>query len=93
MTIQVDDLATLRIDRNAPRRRPWLPWLVLLMLAAGGAAVYPSARDWWDERQAPEVDVVLVTQMAAAASGEAEALPVLVGTGYVVARHRSVVGV
>jgi RND family efflux transporter MFP subunit len=93
VTIQVDDLATLRIDRNATRRRPWLPWLLLLVLAAGGAVVYPTARDWWDEQRAPEVDVVRVTQMAAPASGEAEALPVLVATGYVVARHSSDVGV
>jgi RND family efflux transporter MFP subunit len=93
VAIQVDDLATLRIDRNAPRRRPWLPWLLLMVLAAGGAVVYPSARDWWDEQRAPEVDVVRVTQIAAPASGEAEALPVLVATGYVVARHSSDVGV
>jgi len=93
VTIQIDDLATLRIDRSAPRRRPWLPWLVLLVLAAGGAAVYPSARDWWAEQRAPEVDVVRVTQIAAPASAEAEGLPVLVATGYVVARHSSDVGV
>ena len=93
MTIQADDLATLRIDRNAARRRPWLPWVVLLVLAAGGAVVYPSARDWVDEQRAPEVDVARVTQMAATASGGAEALPVLVATGYVVARHSSDVGV
>jgi RND family efflux transporter MFP subunit len=93
VTIQADDLATLRIDRNAARRRPWLPWAVVLVLAAGGAGVYPSARDWVDEQRAPEVDVARVTQMAATASGGAEALPVLVATGYVVARHSSDVGV
>ena len=93
MTIQADDLATLRIDRNAARRRPWLPWVVLVVLAAGGAFVYPSARDWVDEQRAPEVDVTRVTQMAATASGGSEALPVLVATGYVVARHSSDVGV
>ena len=75
MTIQADDLATLRIDRNAARRRPWLPWVVLLVLAAGGAVAYPSARDWVDEQRAPEVDVARVTQMAATASGGSEALP------------------
>ena len=93
MTIQADDLATLRIDRNASRRRPWLPWVVVLALAAGGASLYPSARNWVDEQRALEVDVARVTQMAASTSGGSEALPVLVATGYVVARHSSDVGV
>ncbi|MEO8258101.1 MAG: efflux RND transporter periplasmic adaptor subunit [Acidobacteriota bacterium] len=93
MSIQVDDLATLRIDRHASRRRPWLPWLVVIVLAAGAAAAYPAARDWVDQRRAPEVDVVRAIQLAAPASGEADALPVLVATGYVVARHSSDVGV
>jgi RND family efflux transporter MFP subunit len=93
VTIQADDLATLRIDRNAARRRPWLPWVVLLALTAVGAFWYPSARDWVDEQRAPEVDVARVTQMPASTSGGSEALPVLVATGYVVARHSSDVGV
>jgi RND family efflux transporter MFP subunit len=93
VTIQADDLATLRIDRTAPRRRPWLPWALLVVLAAGGAFVYPSARDWVDEQRAPEVDVARVTQLNATASGGSGALPVLVATGYVVARHSSDVGV
>jgi multidrug efflux pump subunit AcrA (membrane-fusion protein) len=89
VTIQADDLATLRIDRNAARRRPWLPWAVLLLVAAGGVFAYPSARQWVDEQRALEVDVARVTQMAAASSGGSAALPVLVATGYVVARHSS----
>ncbi len=93
MTIQADDLATLRIDRDVARRRPWLPWLLLLVLAAGAALVYPSARAWVDERRAPEVDVARATEIARAASGRADRRPVLVATGYVVARHSSDVGV
>src|SRR5262245_1123138 len=44
------------------------------------------------ERRAPEVDVARATQVVSDAGGSA-ALPVLVATGYVVARHSSDVGV
>ena len=93
MTIQADDLATLHIDRDVARRRPWLAWVVLLALAGGALLAYPSARGWIDERRAPEVDVVKAAGMARAASGGSDALPVLVATGYVVSRHSSDVGV
>jgi RND family efflux transporter MFP subunit len=93
VTIQADDLATLHIDRDVARRRPWLAWVVLLALAGGALLAYPSARAWIDERRAPEVDVVKAAGMARAASGGSDALPVLVATGYVVSRHSSDVGV
>jgi len=87
------DLSRLRIDRDAAPRRRWLPWAVLLVVAAAGAAAYPSARAFVAERRAPEVEVGVVTQVAPAAAGGSAALPVLVATGYVVARHSSDVGV
>jgi RND family efflux transporter MFP subunit len=65
--------------------------LVLALLAAVAAA-YPSARAFVAERRAPEVDVAPVTQ-AVQAAGQSFALPVLVATGYVVARRSSEVGV
>jgi len=86
------DLSRLRIDRDAPRRRPWLAWTVLALVVAAGVAIYPTARAYVAERRAPEVDVAHATRVAAAGEG-AEALPVLVATGYVVARHSSDVGV
>ena len=86
------DLSRLRIDRDAPPRRRWVPWLVLLVLAAAGAAAYPSARAYVAERRAPEVDVARATQVVTAPGGST-ALPVLVASGYVVARHSSDVGV
>jgi len=92
VTIQADDLATLRIDRDVARRRPWLPWVAFLAFAGGAVLAYPSARDWVDEQRAPEVDVVRATAIATASSG-ADARPVLVATGYVVSRHSSDVGV
>ena len=86
------DLSGLRIDRDAPRRRRWLPWLALVVLLAAGAAVYPTARAYLNERRAPEVDVARATQVVTTPGGSTD-LPVLVATGYVVARHSSDVGV
>jgi RND family efflux transporter MFP subunit len=86
------DLSRLRIDRDAGPRRRWLPWALLLALLAAVAAAYPSARAFVAERRAPEVDVAPVTQ-AVQAAGQSFALPVLVATGYVVARRSSEVGV
>ena len=86
------DLSRLRINRETAPRRRWLPWLVLLALAAVVAGVYPSARSYLVERRAPEVDVIRATQVSSA-SGGASALPVLVASGYVIARRSSDVGV
>jgi RND family efflux transporter MFP subunit len=86
------DLSRLRIDRDAPPRRRWLPWLVLVALLAAGAAVYPTARAYFNERRAPEVDIARATQVVTTPGGSTD-LPVLVATGYVVARHSSDVGV
>ena len=87
------DLATLRIDRGAPPRRSWLPWVVLVVVAVAAALVYPSARRWVEDRRAVQVDIARATQMVAPAADGSDALPVLVATGYVVARHSSDVGV
>ncbi|HET6958822.1 MAG TPA: efflux RND transporter periplasmic adaptor subunit [Vicinamibacterales bacterium] len=88
----VHDLERLRIDRDAAPRRPWLLWTVLALLVAAGVVVYPRARAFIAERQAPEVEIARATQVVAAAGGSTD-LPVLVATGYVVARHSSEVGV
>jgi len=88
-----DDLTQLRIDRDAPPRRRWLPWALLLLVAIVAAAVYPSARAYVAERRAPEVDVARAIQPAASATGAPADLPVLVATGYVIARKSSDVGV
>ena len=86
------DLSRLRINRDAAPRLRWLPWLTVLVLGAGAAMLYPRARAYVAARQAPEVEVAHVTQIVAA-PGASTALPVLVATGYVVARHSSDVGV
>jgi RND family efflux transporter MFP subunit len=87
-----NDLARLRIDRDTAPRLRWLPWLTVLVLGAGAAMLYPRARVYVVERQAPEVDVARVAQIVTA-PGSSSALPVLVASGYVVARHSSDVGV
>ena len=54
--------------------------------------LYPRVRAYVAVRQAPEVDIARATQLTAA-PGASAALPVLVASGYVVARHSSDVGV
>jgi HlyD family secretion protein len=86
------DLSRLRIDRDAAPRRRLLPWAILVMLGAAAAVVYPRARAYVAERQAPEVELAQATQVVTVPGGSTD-LPVLVATGYVVARHSSDVGV
>ena len=86
------DLSKLQIDRGARPPRPWLAWIILAVLVAAGVAVYPTARAYVAECRAPEVEVARATAVVIPAGGSA-ALPVLVATGYVVARHSSDVGV
>jgi RND family efflux transporter MFP subunit len=87
------DLSRLRIDRDEAPRRRWLLWAVLLLLGLAVVAVYPSARAYVAERRAPEVETARVLQLASPSAGGSSDLPVLVATGYVVARHSSDVGV
>ncbi len=86
------DLSRLRIDRDVAPRLRWLPWVTVLVLGAGAAMLYPRARAYVAVRQAPEVEIARVTQVVTG-PGAAAALPVLVASGYVVARHSSDVGV
>jgi RND family efflux transporter MFP subunit len=67
-------------------------WIVLALLVAAGVAVYPRAMDYVAQRRAPEVEIAHATQVITTPGGST-ALPVLVATGYVVARHSSDVGV
>ncbi len=96
MTIQPDppagDLARLRIDRDAPPRRPWALWAVVALVCAAAVVAYPTARGYVADRRAPEVEIAHATQVVAAQGGSTD-LPVLVATGYVVARRSSEVGV
>jgi len=86
------DLGRLRIDRDAPPRRPWLLWAVIAVVCAAGVAAYPNLRAYVADRRAPEVEVAHATQVVAPRGGST-ALPVLAASGYVVARRSSDVGV
>ena len=86
------DLSKLRIDRDTRPPRPWLAWAVIAILIAAGVAAYPRARAYVNERRAPEVEIAHATAVTVSAGGSTS-LPVLVATGYVVARHSSDVGV
>ena len=88
----LSDLSQLRIDRDAAPRRRWVPWAIVAVVCAAAAIAYPRARAYVAARQAPEVEIARATQIVATAGG-ATSLPVLVATGYVVARHSSDVGV
>jgi RND family efflux transporter MFP subunit len=88
----VGDLARLRINRDAAPRRRWVPWAIVVVLCAAAAAAYPTARAYVAARRAPEVEVARATQVVVTQGGSTD-LPVLVASGYVVARHSSDVGV
>ncbi len=87
------DLSQLRIDRDAAPRRRWLPWAALCGVVAAGIAVYPRARALLDDRRAPEVEVARTAQVIPTSGGGSAHLPVLVASGYVIARKSSDVGV
>jgi RND family efflux transporter MFP subunit len=87
------DLSRLRIDRDSAPRRRWVPWVVLGLAVGAGIAVYPRTRASLEERRAPEVELGRTAQILSISSGGSAHLPVLVASGYVIARRSSDVGV
>ncbi len=84
-----DDLASLRIDRDAPRRGPWRILLVLLLLAGLGAAgwyYFGKARTVFGA-----VEVETVQSSLQTGNGPNAGTPILTASGYLVARRQSVV--
>ena len=87
-----DELASLRIDRAQPRRARWRLWIVLLLIVAAGVGgwLYVS-------RAKPElmnfaaVEVEPVSASVQTASGPSAGTPILTASGYLVARHQSVI--
>ena len=79
-----DDLSALRIDR-APQRegRPWVKWVVLLVLIVAAAA---GSWSWFSRERPIEVEVASVTVRRAGAQAS-----VLNASGYVTARRRATV--
>src|SRR5438132_13655255 len=85
------DLSRLRINRDAPPRLRWLPWVAVVVLAVSAAGLYPRVRALVAERQAPEVDVVRGTQIVTT-PGRSTPLPGRVATAPVVRRARGAAG-
>ncbi len=84
-----DDLASLRIDREAPRRNRWrVPLLVLLLLAilVVGGFYYQRAHPVFGT-----IEVETFQPTVESSSGPNAGTPILTASGYLVARHQSVV--
>ncbi|MGC2110108.1 MAG: efflux RND transporter periplasmic adaptor subunit [Candidatus Korobacteraceae bacterium] len=90
-----DDLASLRIDREAPRRGRWrLPLVVLLLLAiaAAGGLYFVKARPAFGAFSSfGAVEVETVQPTLQSGSGPNAGTPILTASGYLVARKQSVV--
>jgi multidrug efflux pump subunit AcrA (membrane-fusion protein) len=80
------DLSRLRIHRDERPRRRWLPWVLIGAAALAAVALYPYAGAYLAARRAPEVEIVRAMRVETA-SGPRSGLPVLVASGYVVARR------
>src|SRR5215471_9151516 len=87
-----EELASLRIEREAPRRRNWGRWVVLLVLLAGvsaGAIYLVRSKPQLMDFAATEVEPVQVSVQTT--SGPSAGTPILTASGYLVARHQSVI--
>jgi HlyD family secretion protein len=86
-----DDLASLRIDRDEPRRGRWRIPIVLLLLAVAvaGAVYFVRARGLLSSLGALEVQTVQAS--VASSVGASAGTPILTASGYLVARKQSVV--
>jgi HlyD family secretion protein len=87
-----DELASLRIDRAPARRGKWGAWIVLLLVVAAA-----SAAGLYVVRTKPElvnfaaVEVEPVSASVQTTSGPSAGTPILTASGYLVARHQSVI--
>ncbi len=83
-----DELASLKIERDAPRRGRWR-WLVILLLlaaVAAGGLYFVRARPVFGA-----VEVQTVTPSVQSSTGPMAGTPILTASGYLVARRQSVV--
>ena len=84
-----DELASLRIDRDAPRRTRWrVPVVLLVLVALGVAGWYYFGKV---KTVLGAVEVETVTSRVESSSGPNAGTPILTASGYLVARKQSVV--
>jgi HlyD family secretion protein len=87
-----DDLASLRIDREPARRGGWGVWIFLLLLV-----VAVSAAGMYLVKTKPELTNFAATEVEAVSAsvqttgGASAGTPILTASGYLVARHQSVI--
>ncbi len=85
-----DELASLRIERDAPRRGRWrIPVVLLLVLAIAGVLYFSVGKRVQSAFGAVEVQTV--TPSVQSTSGPMAGTPILTASGYLVARRQSVV--
>lgn len=87
-----NDLASLKINREQPKRGKWRLWIVILLLVAAA-----SAAGLYVVRTKPEltnfaaVEVEPVQASVQVTGGASAGTPILTASGYLVARHQSVI--
>jgi len=87
-----DELASLRIDRAQPRRGRWGLWIVLLLvLVAASAAGLYLVRSKPELMNFAAVEVEPVSASVQTPAGASAGTPILTASGYLVARHQSVI--
>jgi HlyD family secretion protein len=86
-----EELASLRIEREAPRRRRWGLFIVLILLlvAVAGGLYFVRKDPNLANFGAPEVQTVQATIQDS--SGPEAGTPIVTASGYLVARRQSVV--
>ncbi len=87
-----DELASLRIDREPAKPRRWGLWIfvVLLLLAVSAAGMYVvQNKSKLTSFTATEVEPVQASVQTT--SGPSAGTPILTASGYLVARHQSVI--
>ena len=87
-----DELASLKIDREQPKRGKWGLWIVLLLLMAAASAAglfYVRSNPAIANFGATEVEAVQTSVQSTA--GASAGTPILTASGYLVARHQSVI--